>query len=123
MDSEDHIFNNPDFYVGAGSGQAYYPTQDYSMGQGLGHGSFHDSALLEDDSPVEEMPPFKAKKPSKRAAKSKKDDGKHKEQKLVIWTTKGEVALCRAWCDVSKNSELGNTMNAKGFSKKVIITF
>ncbi|GJV02513.1 hypothetical protein Tco_1336082 [Tanacetum coccineum] len=49
--------------------QEYYPTQDYSMG--------HGSAPVdddEDDSPVEEMSPVKAKKPSRRASRANKND-------------------------------------------------
>ncbi|GKB29192.1 hypothetical protein Tco_0868593 [Tanacetum coccineum] len=50
--------------------QEFYPTQDYSMGQGSAHGSAHGLAPVDDDdddSPVEEMSPVKAKKHSKRA--------------------------------------------------------
>ncbi|GKC81356.1 hypothetical protein Tco_1137073 [Tanacetum coccineum] len=51
--------------------QEYYPTQDYSMGQG----SAHDSAPVDDDdSPVEEMLPVKAKKTSRRASKAKEKE-------------------------------------------------
>ncbi|GJS51591.1 hypothetical protein Tco_0624953 [Tanacetum coccineum] len=53
--------------------QEYYPTQDYSMGHGLAHdsayGLAHGSALVdddEDDYPIEEMSPVKAKKPSRQ---------------------------------------------------------
>nr|GFC85963.1 hypothetical protein [Tanacetum cinerariifolium] len=61
--------------------QEYYPTQDYSMGQGSAHGtaysSAHGSAVVDDDdSPVKEMSVIKAKKPSKRALKAKKNDTK-----------------------------------------------
>ncbi|GJX32522.1 hypothetical protein Tco_0242377 [Tanacetum coccineum] len=55
--------------------QEYYPTKDYSMGQGSAHGS----DPVDDDSPVEEMSPVKAKKPSKCASKAKKNDIKEKE--------------------------------------------
>ncbi|GKA39746.1 hypothetical protein Tco_0732297 [Tanacetum coccineum] len=56
--------------------QEYNYSQDYSMGHGLGHGSVHGSVPIhdeEDDSPVEETSPVKPKKPSRRAAKAKKD--------------------------------------------------
>ncbi|GKC23568.1 hypothetical protein Tco_1025718, partial [Tanacetum coccineum] len=54
--------------------QEFYPAQDYSMGHGSAHGSAHDSALVDDDdSPVEEMSPVKAKKPLKCASKAKKN--------------------------------------------------
>ncbi|GJZ69337.1 hypothetical protein Tco_0632887 [Tanacetum coccineum] len=57
--------------------QEYYPTQDYSMGQGSAHGSAPIDD--DDDSPVEEMSPVKAKKPSRRVLKAKKNDAKKKE--------------------------------------------
>ncbi|GJT15603.1 hypothetical protein Tco_0874309 [Tanacetum coccineum] len=34
-----------------------------------------------------------------------------------------EIALCRAWCDMSKNAEKGNVMKAKGFWDAVIKYF
>ncbi|GKC85754.1 hypothetical protein Tco_1141471 [Tanacetum coccineum] len=34
-----------------------------------------------------------------------------------------EIALCIAWCDVSKNAEKGNAMKAKGFWDAVIKYF
>ncbi|GKB06209.1 hypothetical protein Tco_0834442 [Tanacetum coccineum] len=70
--------------------QEYYPTQDYSIGQGSSHGS----APVDDDddsSPVKEMSPVKAKKPSKRASKAKKNDTKEKEPPKD-WTTTEEIA-------------------------------
>ncbi|GKA95130.1 hypothetical protein Tco_0817168 [Tanacetum coccineum] len=82
--------------------QKYYPIQDYSMGHGSAHGSGHGSAPVdddeEDDSPVEEAPP-------------------------KYWTVEEEIALCQAWCDVSKNSERGNSMKTKGFWEAVINYF
>ncbi|GJU49423.1 putative ribonuclease H-like domain-containing protein, partial [Tanacetum coccineum] len=57
-------------------------TQDYFMGQGLAHGLAYDSAPVDDDdddSPVEEMSPIKAKKASKRASRAKKNDNKEKD--------------------------------------------
>ncbi|GKB69477.1 ABC transporter G family member 7 isoform X2 [Tanacetum coccineum] len=72
------------------------------------HGSAHRSAPVDDDdSPVEELPPIKAKKPSKRASKTKKNDNKESSKE---WTTAEEIVLCKGWCDVSENSEKGNTM-------------
>ncbi|GKB76663.1 hypothetical protein Tco_0943558 [Tanacetum coccineum] len=58
--------------------QEYYQSHDYSIGQGSAHGSAHGSAPVDedDDSPVEEMPPVKTKKPSKRASNAKKNDTK-----------------------------------------------
>ncbi|GJV41914.1 hypothetical protein Tco_1420354 [Tanacetum coccineum] len=68
----------------------------------MGHGSAHGSAPVdddeEDDSPVNEEPP--------------KD-----------WTVEEEIALCQTWCDVSGNSEKGNSMKAKGFWEAVIKYF
>ncbi|GJX49762.1 hypothetical protein Tco_0276607 [Tanacetum coccineum] len=82
--------------------QDYYQSQDYSMG----HGSAHGSAPVDDDddSPVEEMSPVKAKKASKCASRAKKNDIKKKEAPKE-WTKAKEIALCQAWCDVSENSE------------------
>ena len=90
--------------MGTGSGQAYCPTQDYSIGQGSGHGSFYDSAPVEDDFPVKEMSPAKAKKPLKRASKANKKDGTNKDQEPTLWTIEEDIALCKAWCDVLENS-------------------
>ncbi|GKE03238.1 hypothetical protein Tco_1395256 [Tanacetum coccineum] len=94
--------------------QEYYRSQEYSMGQGLAHGSAHSSALVNDDdsSPVEEISPIK--KPSKRPlrANAKKNDDKDKESPKD-WTKVKEIALCQAWCDVSENIEKGNSMKVK----------
>nr|GEW14065.1 hypothetical protein [Tanacetum cinerariifolium] len=104
--------------------QEYYPTQDYSMGQGSTHGSAHGSAPVndDDDSPVEEMSLIKAKNPSKRTSKAKKNDTKEKDPPKD-WTTAKEIALCQVWCDVSENSEKGNGMKDKGFWEAVIKCF
>ena len=50
-DFEEQLYNNPYFYVGTGSGYPAegYPSQEYSMGQGSGHGSYHDSVPNDDD--------------------------------------------------------------------------
>nr|GEW09001.1 hypothetical protein [Tanacetum cinerariifolium] len=59
-------------------------------------GSTHGSALVdEDDSLVEEMSPVKAKKPSKRASRGKKNDGNKKEAPKD-WTKVEEIVLCQA---------------------------
>ncbi|GJU10439.1 hypothetical protein Tco_1132835 [Tanacetum coccineum] len=73
-----------------------------------------------DDSPVEEMSPVK--KPSKRASKAKKNDAKDKEP-VKDWTKAEKIALCQAWCDVSANSEKGNSMKVKGIREVVIKYF
>ncbi|GKA00399.1 hypothetical protein Tco_0672949 [Tanacetum coccineum] len=69
-------------------------------------GSAHGSASVDDDddSPVEEMSPVNANKPSKRASRTKENDGKEKEAPKD-WTKAEEIALCQAWCDVSENKE------------------
>jgi hypothetical protein len=103
--------------VGYGSGHS---NQDYSMVQGSAHGSAHGSAPVEDGSPVEEVAPVKAKKVSKRASKAKKNDNKETSK---AWTTDEEIALCKAWCDVSENSVRGNTMKSRGFWGEVIDYF
>ncbi|GKC14908.1 ABC transporter G family member 7 isoform X2 [Tanacetum coccineum] len=90
------------------------------MGHGSAHGSAHGSDPIEADSPVEELPPIKAKKPSKRASKTKKNDNKESSKE---WTTAEEIVLCKGWCDVSENSEKGNTMKSKGFWQTVINYF
>nr|GEW92326.1 hypothetical protein [Tanacetum cinerariifolium] len=36
-----------------------------------------------------------------------------------LWTTAEEIALCKAWCDVSKNRV--NTLNLKGFGKRFLL--
>ncbi|GJR00844.1 hypothetical protein Tco_0523828 [Tanacetum coccineum] len=59
------------------------------MGQGSAHGS---APVDDDDSPVEEMSPVKAKKPSKRASRAKKNDGKEIEAPKD-WTKAEEIAL------------------------------
>nr|GEW56118.1 hypothetical protein [Tanacetum cinerariifolium] len=59
----------------------------------------------------------KAKKPSRRASKAKKNDTKEPPKD---WTTAEEIALCQAWCDASENSEKGNSMKANGFCEAVI---
>ncbi|GKB09057.1 hypothetical protein Tco_0837369 [Tanacetum coccineum] len=95
------------------------------MGQSSAHDLAHGSAPVDDDdndSHVEEMSPVKAKKLSKHASKAKKNDTKEKETPKD-WTTAKEIALCRAWCDVSENGEKGNAMNAKGFWDAVIKYF
>nr|GEX55789.1 hypothetical protein [Tanacetum cinerariifolium] len=91
--------------------------------QGSAHGSAHGSAPVDDDdSPVEEMPAIKAKKPSKCTSRAKMNDAKEKEASKD-WTKAEEIALCQAWCDVSENSKKGNSMKAKGFWKAVINYF
>ncbi|GKC07246.1 hypothetical protein Tco_0998856 [Tanacetum coccineum] len=69
------------------------------------------SAPIDDDedSPVEEMSPVKAKKPLRRASKAKE------KEPPKYWTTTKEITLYEAWCDVSENSERGNNMKMKGF--------
>nr|GEX01337.1 hypothetical protein [Tanacetum cinerariifolium] len=56
------------------------------MGHGSAHGLGHGLSLVfddDDDSPVEEMSPVKAKKPSKCASRAKKNDGNEKEEEML----------------------------------------
>nr|GFB26465.1 hypothetical protein [Tanacetum cinerariifolium] len=72
--------------------QEYYQTQDYSMSQGSAHGS---ALVDDDDSPVEEMSPVKAKKALKCASRAKKKDIKENEPPKD-WTKVEEITLCQA---------------------------
>ncbi|GJX76092.1 hypothetical protein Tco_0322903 [Tanacetum coccineum] len=117
MDFEQNIFS-----------QDYNYSQDYSMGYGSGYGSAHGSAHgsapvnddVEYDSPIKEVSPVKPKKPSRRAARAKKDASKEPPKD---WTVAEETALCQAWCDVSENNIAGNSMNTSGFWDAVIMYF
>ncbi|GKA74748.1 ribonuclease H-like domain-containing protein [Tanacetum coccineum] len=100
------------------------------MGHGSGHGSAPGSAHGsfpfiddEDNSPAEEVSPVKPKKPSKHAAKTKKDDPMEGKEAPKEWTVAEEIALCQGWCDVSENSISRNSMKAKGFWEVVIRYF
>ncbi|GKA26947.1 hypothetical protein Tco_0713115, partial [Tanacetum coccineum] len=75
---------------------------------------------VEDDSPVEEVSPVKPKKPSRCAARAKKDAPKDRPKD---WTVAEETALCQAWCDVSENNIAGNSMKTSGFWDAVITYF
>nr|GEU82720.1 transposase, Ptta/En/Spm [Tanacetum cinerariifolium]GEW11898.1 transposase, Ptta/En/Spm [Tanacetum cinerariifolium] len=115
MDIE-NLFNMQDYYVRQGSGgnQDFYTGQDYSMG----HGSAHGSASIEDDSSIKEVAPIKANKVSKRRHKSVTPE---KNESSKPWTTEEDVALCRAWCDMSKNNTRGNDMKSRGFWKRMVM--
>ncbi|GJR37392.1 hypothetical protein Tco_1213076 [Tanacetum coccineum] len=95
--------------------QEYNYSQDYSMGHGSGHGPGHGSAHSsahgsvpfhddEDDSPIEEVSPVKHKKPSRRAAKAKKDETKEVKEPPKEWTVEEDIALCQG-AKKSKTSE------------------
>ncbi|GKC40368.1 hypothetical protein Tco_1052752 [Tanacetum coccineum] len=73
-----------------------FDTQDYYAGQGL-----------DDDSPVEEVVHVKPNKVSKCHQKAKTTNN---QESSKPWTTEEEVALCKAWCDVSKNNIRRNAM-------------
>nr|GEV64071.1 hypothetical protein [Tanacetum cinerariifolium] len=78
--------------------QKYNYSQDYSMSHGSGHGSAHGSVSFydnEDDSQVEEVSPVKPKNPSRRAAKTKKDETKEVNEPPKEWTVEEEIALCQ----------------------------
>ncbi|GJR04437.1 hypothetical protein Tco_0527421 [Tanacetum coccineum] len=86
-----NLMYSQEYYAGQGSGhnnQYNYPSQYYSMGHGLAHGSAHGSAPVDDDSPVKEMSPVKARKLSKRASKAKTNDTKELPKE---WTTTEEI--------------------------------
>ncbi|GKC86922.1 hypothetical protein Tco_1147571 [Tanacetum coccineum] len=100
--------------------QEYYPSQDYFMGHGSSHGSAPVNDDEEDNSPFEEVSPVKPKKPSRRAAMAKKNDPKEPPKE---WTVEEEITLCQAWCDVSENNIVGNSMKTKGFWDAVIKYF
>lgn len=118
----DQLCNNPEFNVGTGSGYLAerYPCQEYSMGQGSAHGSYHDSvsnddvADDDDDNTLsKEMSPVKPKKQPTRG--KKKTVEKETKNDSSIWKRKEEIALYQAWCDTSENSIMGNNQHAKGF--------
>ncbi|GJV59790.1 zinc finger BED domain-containing protein RICESLEEPER 2 [Tanacetum coccineum] len=95
-----------------------------AKGHGSGHGSARGSAHGsdpvhdgEDDFPVEEVSPVKPKKPSRCAARAKKDEPNDPPKD---WTMAEETAVCQAWCDVSENNIKGNGMKTKGFWDAVI---
>nr|GFA74749.1 glutathione S-transferase T3-like isoform X2 [Tanacetum cinerariifolium] len=94
------------------------------MGYGLGHGSAHGLALVnddvKDDSLVEGVSPVKPKKPSRRATRAKKDAPKEPPKD---WTVAEKTALCQAWCDMSENNITGNNMKISGFWDAVITYF
>lgn len=127
-DFMDQLCNNPDFYVGTGSG---YPSQEMSPGyQGSAHGSYHvsvpnDDVADDDDALSEEMSPVKPKKRASMGKKKTVEKNVKKETKndSGLWTRKEEIALCQAWCDMSENSIMGNNQHAKGFWDKVIEHF
>jgi hypothetical protein len=101
-----------------------YPSQDASMGQGSGHGSYHGSMPFDEDDDVEEISPVKPKKPSRCATKAK-DKGKQPEpnKKVEPWTQAEEIALCRAFIFISKNDKKGNAMNRHCFWELLIKYF
>ncbi|GJY06971.1 ABC transporter G family member 7 isoform X2 [Tanacetum coccineum] len=100
-------YNNQNAFYQSPTG-LYRPTMDsstssqenqpYSSLNRSAHGSAPVDNEDDNDSPVEEMSPVK--KPSKQ-----------------------EIALCQAWCDVSENSEKGNSIKVKGFWEAFINYF
>nr|GEX75773.1 reverse transcriptase domain-containing protein [Tanacetum cinerariifolium] len=75
---------------------------------------------VEDDSLIEEVAPVKAKKVSKRRQKDKTTEN-HEASKP--WITMEEVALYKAWIDVSENNIRGNAMKTMGFRFTVLDYF
>ncbi|GJW75058.1 hypothetical protein Tco_0134428 [Tanacetum coccineum] len=96
--------------------QEYNYNEDYSMGHGSAHGSVLVNDNEEGDSPIEEVSPVKPKKPSRCAARGKKDEPKEPPKD---WTMAEEIALCQAWCDVSENIIAGNSMKTKGARPRI----
>nr|GEY84211.1 hypothetical protein [Tanacetum cinerariifolium] len=86
MNFEDLMFNQECNY-----------SQDYSMGHGPGHGSGHCSTHGSAHGlvPSHEVSAVKHKKPSRRAAKAKKDETKEVNEPPKEWTVKEEIALCQ----------------------------
>nr|GEW15819.1 hypothetical protein [Tanacetum cinerariifolium] len=77
----------------------------------------YSSAHVEDDSLVKEVVPVKAKKVLKCREKSVTTENKESSKKEKY------VALCKAWCGVSKNNVRGSTMKTRGFWSAVIDYF
>ena len=103
-----------------------YPSQDASMGQASGHGSYHGSMPVEDDYEeyVEEVSPIKPKKPTKRATKAKgKAPVVQPSKKPAPWSKTEELALCRAFIFISENDLRGNAMHRHNFWELVIDYF
>ncbi|GJR95241.1 zinc finger, CCHC-type containing protein [Tanacetum coccineum] len=96
--------------------QECYPNHNYSMG----YGSAPVNEDEEDDSPVEEVSPVKPKKPSRCIARAKKNDPKEPPKERTV---EEEIVLCQAWCDVSENNVVGNSIKTKGFWDAFITYF
>nr|GEZ19822.1 hypothetical protein [Tanacetum cinerariifolium] len=74
------------------------------------------SEPVQDESPVEEVEPVKAKrKYTRRRQPLKKSDKEFVEP----WTIEEEIALCKAWVSTSKNNIKGNGKKASGFWTEV----
>ncbi|GKF98375.1 hypothetical protein Tco_0297158 [Tanacetum coccineum] len=99
-----------------GLGSAHSSAYGSSQGLGMSGPSDH----VEDNFPVEEVTPVKAKKVSKRHQKANKTDNLEASK---LWITAEEVALCKAWTDVSKNNIRGNAMKTMGVWLAVLDDF
>ncbi|GJQ95490.1 hypothetical protein Tco_0006629 [Tanacetum coccineum] len=89
----------------------------------MGYGSAPVNEDEEDTlffSPVEEVSPVKPKKPSRCIARAKKNDPKEPPKERTV---EEEIVLCQAWCDVSENNVVGNSIKTKGFWDAFITYF
>ncbi|GJR86513.1 hypothetical protein Tco_0210524 [Tanacetum coccineum] len=81
-------------------------------------GSFHETAR--EDSPVEvaTSPPKTKSKPTRGHQKRtiQSDDA----PRQIAWTSKEEIALCKGWVYIFKNSRVGNTRKDVGFWCEVL---
>lgn len=91
------------------------PSQHYSEGpsQQFSQGPSQQEI---DDSPVEEVPPVKAKRKYTRRAKPVKNTDKDVPEP---WNQKEEIALCKAWVAKSEDNIDGNAKKAVGFWTEV----
>ncbi|GKE62050.1 hypothetical protein Tco_1512417, partial [Tanacetum coccineum] len=103
----ENLFGTQEYYTGQGSGgtKDYYTGQKYSASYGWGMGGPSD--LVENESPIKEVAPVKAKKVIKQRQKAKMTINKEASKRC---TRTEEVVLCKAWFDVSKNRIKGNFM-------------
>ncbi|GJV92951.1 hypothetical protein Tco_1540764 [Tanacetum coccineum] len=75
------------------------------------HDSKGSSQPVQDDSPVEEVAAPVKRKYTKRPQQSKKND----KDLVNPLSPEEEIALCKAWVDVSENNVQGNVRRAKGY--------
>ncbi|GKA96185.1 hypothetical protein Tco_0818280 [Tanacetum coccineum] len=105
-----HLDDNLEPLWGAAS-QSYQPFSSQD--------SEGPSQPVRDKSHVEEVTTPVNRKSTKRPQQSKKND----KDVADPWSLEEEVALCKAWVDVSENSVEGNARKGRGFGRKYINTF